>query len=373
MRGAGHVVADGLAVQAHLLDGVGQDLQARPGGAAGPAVRLLLLAGHVGVEVGLGARAGLGVPRSHARHALGAGGRHHVAVQREGRAHRGVEHLGVEADLLGLAAGQDGVGRVGEADEGVGVLVLDGAQHGREVFHAAGVALVFHQVDARALQRHLEGSVVLQAEEVVHVDAGHGADAVGLEHVHDGLAHGLGLLQEQEEVRKLHLHQAAAQRRGRKEGVAEAVGQRSHGEVGVAAPGRQHQVHLVAAHQLLVGAHHGLGVTAVVRADELDLAAHALHVQAAGSVLLLSPEQEVGLLAHLCTARPRARARHGVAHAHRRGLGHQAWRKGHGADSGGRALDDLAAGRGACAALHGSLRSGSVLRVRRGLASPQPG
>jgi hypothetical protein len=98
----------------------------------------------------------------------------------------------------------------------------------------------------------------------------HGFHAVGLEHVDQRIGHGRRLLQQQEEVRQAHLDQAARQRGGCQERVLEAVGQRRHGEVGVAAPGRQHQVHLVAAHELFVGAHHGFGVAAVVAADELD-------------------------------------------------------------------------------------------------------
>jgi hypothetical protein len=109
--GAGDVVADRLAVEADLGDGVGQDLERRPAGAAGPAVGLLLGAEllDVGVEVRLGARARLRVPRAHAEHALGAR-LHDVAVELERRADAGVEELRVEADLLALPADQDRVG-----------------------------------------------------------------------------------------------------------------------------------------------------------------------------------------------------------------------------------------------------------------------
>ncbi|MCY1533634.1 hypothetical protein D9M68_689730 [compost metagenome] len=294
----------------------------------------------MGIEVGLGRRAGLGVPRAHAQHPFGTRGRHHVAIQLEGRADRGVEELRVEAHFLGLLAGQDGVGRVGEADEGVGVLVLDAAQHGREVFHPAGVALVFHHLDAAALQRHLERGVVFQAEQIVHVDAGQGLAAVGLEHVHQRTGHGRGLLQQQEEVRQLHFRQPFRKRGGRQEGVAKTVGQRCHGEVGVAAPGRQHQVHLVAAHELFVGAHTGFDFAAIVVTDELDRALHPFDAETARGVLLFGPEQVVGLLADLRATGPRAGARHRITDAHGRRLREQLGREGHGAHRGGGALDD---------------------------------
>src|ERR1044071_5542523 len=60
--GGGDVIAQGLAVQADLLDRLLHDLQARPAVTAGPAIRLLAELLHVGVEVRLGAGAGLHVP-----------------------------------------------------------------------------------------------------------------------------------------------------------------------------------------------------------------------------------------------------------------------------------------------------------------------
>ena len=295
------------------------------------------------VKVGFGARAGLAVPRAHAQHAFRAGRGHHVAVELESGTHRRVEKLGVEAHFLGLTAGQNGVGRVGETHKRVGVLVLHGAQHGREVLHAAGVALVFHHGDAAALQRHLESGVVFQAEQVVHINQRHGLHAVGLEHVDQRVGHGRGLLQQQEEIRQAHFNQAARERGGCEERVLKTVGQRGHGEVGVGAPGRQHQVDLVAAHEFFVGAHHGLGVAAVVAADQLNTALHTLHIQTTRRVLLLGPEQVIGLLAHLRAARPGAGARHRITDAHRRRLRHELGSERHGAHRSGGALDDQTA------------------------------
>ena len=61
------------------------------------------------------------------------------------------------------------------------------------------------------------------------------------------------------------------------------------------------------------------------RADQLDRALRALDVQAAGGVLLLGPQQVVGLLADLRAGGPRAGARHRVADAHRRRPGRARW------------------------------------------------
>ena len=68
--------AKGQKVRIHgwafgVHDGLLQDLQARPGVAAGPAVGFLVELLHVGVEVRLGLVAGLHAPRAHADHALG--------------------------------------------------------------------------------------------------------------------------------------------------------------------------------------------------------------------------------------------------------------------------------------------------------------
>jgi hypothetical protein len=108
---------------------------------------------------------------------------------------------------------------------------------------------------------------------------------------------------------------------GARNGIAEAIGERRDREVGIAAPGREHQVDLVAAHQLLVGANAGLDLAAVVAADELDLPPAALDAESAGSVLLLGPEQVVRLLADLRATRPRPGAGDRVADTHRRALG----------------------------------------------------
>src|SRR5262245_49138072 len=116
--GARDVLAQGLAVEPDLLHRLLEDLQPRPRMRAGPAVGLLLELRDVGVEVGLGGGAGLGVPGADAGHALDRLA-HALLVHGKGGAHRGVEHLGVEADLLGLAGDQEGVGRIGDADEGV--------------------------------------------------------------------------------------------------------------------------------------------------------------------------------------------------------------------------------------------------------------
>ena len=351
MLGARDVVADGLAIQAGLGDSRGDDLKPSPGRAAGPAVGFLGSAEllHMRVEVGLGCRAGLAVPAAHAQHTLGAGG-HDVAVELEGRAHRCIEELRVEGDLLALPAGQDGVGRVGQADEGIGVLVLHRTQHRAQVLDAQRVALVLDDADAAAGHGHFQRCVVLQAEEVVDVDHGHGFGAAGLEHVHQRIHHGFRLLQQEEEVGQLHLRQPPAECRGRQEGVAKAIRQRRDGEVGVAAPGRQDQIDLVAAHQLFVGAHAGFDVTAVVAADQLDGPFCAFDIEATGGVLLLGPQQVVGFLADLRAGGPRACAGHRIADTHGAGLGAQQTREGQCRRCGCGGLDDGAARQSAAVA-----------------------
>src|SRR5215467_3777299 len=67
------VLANRLAVHADLLDRRLENLQARPAVGAGPAVRLLLEALHVGVEVRLRGGAGLHAPRADAADPIGVG------------------------------------------------------------------------------------------------------------------------------------------------------------------------------------------------------------------------------------------------------------------------------------------------------------
>src|SRR5690606_9787219 len=135
------VVADRLAIETDLRDCLRQDLQPGPAVAARPAIRLLAaeLRG-VRLEIGLRAGTGLRVPRPHAGHAFGAG-RDDVAVELERGSDRRIEDPRIEANLLGLLAGEDGVGRIGDADEGVRVLVLYAAQHRRQVLDAERIAL----------------------------------------------------------------------------------------------------------------------------------------------------------------------------------------------------------------------------------------
>src|SRR5262245_9380335 len=98
------VLADRLAVDADLLDGRLEDLQAGPAVGARPAVGLLLELLHVRLEVGAGGRARLHAPRADARPPVGVGA-HHVLVEREGGTDRGEKYSRVEADFLGLLAG----------------------------------------------------------------------------------------------------------------------------------------------------------------------------------------------------------------------------------------------------------------------------
>ena len=345
VRGTGEVVAQRLAVQAHFGHASREDFHTRPAGTAGPAVRLFAckLLG-VRIKVGFGTGAGLAVPRAHAQHTFSTRRGHHIFIELEGRAHRCIEKLRIETNLFRLFARQNRVRRVSKTDEGVGVLVFHGPQHRRQVFHATRVALVFHHLDAGTLQRDLERCKILQPEQVVHVHHRHALDAVGLEHVHQRVAHRLGLLQQQKEVGQLHLNQPPGQRGRREKGVLEAVGQRRNRKVGVRAPGRQHQIDLVAAHQFLVRAHTGLDVAAVVRADQLNGSPCAAHAQAARRVLLLGPKQVVWLLTDLRTACPRSGAGDGITHTHRLGLGKKGRRKGGCANGGCGALEQLAFG-----------------------------
>src|SRR6266850_7552046 len=114
------VVADRLAVDAHLLDRRLHDLEPGPAMGARPAIGLLLEARHVGLEERLRGRARLHAPRSDTADTVGVGA-HNLLVEREGGADRGEEDLRVEADLLRLLRGEDRVRRVGEPDERVRV------------------------------------------------------------------------------------------------------------------------------------------------------------------------------------------------------------------------------------------------------------
>src|SRR5687767_13323232 len=140
------VLAHGLSVEPDLLHRLLEDLQARPRVRARPAVRLLLELRHVRVEVRLGGGAGARVPGSQARDTF-HGLAHALLVDGEGAAYRRVEHLGVEPDLLGLAGDEEGVGRIGDAEERVRVLGLEVAQHGGEVLDAERVALLLDDLD----------------------------------------------------------------------------------------------------------------------------------------------------------------------------------------------------------------------------------
>src|SRR4030095_10653583 len=79
------LVAYRLAVEPGLRHRLLQDLEPGPAMAAGPAVGLLAEPLLVRIEVGLGFRAGPGVPGSHADHAFGIAA-HHVLVELEGGA-----------------------------------------------------------------------------------------------------------------------------------------------------------------------------------------------------------------------------------------------------------------------------------------------
>ncbi len=104
---------------------------------------------------------------------------------------------------------------VSKAYKCVWVFVFDGTQHRRQIFHAAWVAFLFNHLNAAALERNFECCVVFQTKQVVNINTGDGFHAVGLEHVYQSGGHGLGLLQQQEEVGQLHLDQFSAERCGR--------------------------------------------------------------------------------------------------------------------------------------------------------------
>src|SRR4029453_6195866 len=98
------ILADRLAVDADLLDGRLEDLQAGPAVGARPAAGLLLELLHVRVEVGARGRARLHAPRADARHPVGV--------------------------------------------ERVRILLLDRAQHRRQVLPSERIALLVDDLDA---------------------------------------------------------------------------------------------------------------------------------------------------------------------------------------------------------------------------------
>ena len=167
------------------------------------------------------------------------------------------------------------------------------------------------------LQRRLERVHLLQPEQLVDVEDRRGLRAARRQVLGERVHHQVGLLQQREEVGILHAEQLPAGRGRREHRVAVLLRERHHREVRAGAPRRQDQVDLVAAHQLLVGAHDRLGVAAVVEAHELDLALHALDVQPAGGVHLLRPHDVVRLLRDLRARGPRTGARDRVADAYR--------------------------------------------------------
>ena len=167
------------------------------------------------------------------------------------------------------------------------------------------------------LSERLQAVELLQPEQLVHVDDRGGLRAARHEVLGERVHHQVGLLEQREEVRVLHPEQLPAGRRGREHRIAVLLRERHHGEVRPGAPRRQDEIDLVAAHELLVGAHDGLGVAAVVQADQLDLALDALDVEAAGGVHLLGPHDVVRLLRDLRARGPGSGAGDGVADPHR--------------------------------------------------------
>ena len=312
-------------IQADLAHAALQDLQRRVREGARPAVRLLLVLLHVGVEVLLGPRElHLGVPARDAHHALRA--LEAVAVERERGAHPGEEDGRVPVHLLGLGGDQDIVRRIGQPHEGVGARVLEAAEHRGEILGAQRIALGVHHLEAGRLEGGAGGGVQLDAEEIV--DVGH-RDLLDLALVAQVLQQGghrlhlrRGLHQHRVEVGQGQLLELPGDGGGADHRVAVLAGHRRDREVHRRAPRGQQQVHLVVGGQLLVEAHRGLDLAAVVDGDELDHPAPlALHREAALGVDLLLPQRVVRDLGDAGAHRVGAGRRHGVADADRLRLG----------------------------------------------------
>ncbi len=268
-----------------------------------------------------------GIPPADAHDALGA--LEAVAVERERGPDAGEEDGRVPVHLLGLGRDQDVVGRVGEPDEGVGAGRLESAQHRGEVLGSERVALGVDHLEPGRLERGAGGRVQLDAEQVV--DVGHrdlldlALGAQLLEQRGHRLHLRRGLHEQGVEVGQGQLLELSRDRGGADHRVAVLGGHRGDSEVHGRAPRRQHEIDLVVGGHLLVEAHRGLDLAAIVDGDELDgPPALALDREAALGVELLLPQRVVGRLGDARAHRVRPGRGHGVADAEGLALGPRA-------------------------------------------------